>query len=63
LRNILKNLNRFFKSTHDLLLQLPHRQFVFTIPKCLRVILKHDRELHAELSRLVFLLLLQMQDI
>jgi len=41
----------------DLLLQLPHRQFVFTIPKCLRVFLKHNRELHAELSRLMFSLL------
>ena len=41
----------------DLLLQLPHRQFVWTIPKCLRVFLKHDRELHAKLSRLIFSLL------
>jgi predicted RNA-binding Zn-ribbon protein involved in translation (DUF1610 family) len=43
--------------SEDLLLQLPHRQFVWTIPKCLRVFLKHDRELHAELSRLMFSLL------
>jgi hypothetical protein len=41
----------------NLLLQLPHRQFVFTIPKCLRVYLKHDRAIHAELSRLIFRLL------
>ena len=41
----------------DLLLQLPHRQFVWTIPKCLRVFLKHDRALHAELSKLMFCLL------
>jgi hypothetical protein len=27
----------------DLLLSLPHRQFVWTIPRCLRVFLKHDR--------------------
>ena len=40
-----------------LILQLPHRQFVFTIPKCLRVYLKHDRTLHAELSGLIFSLL------
>jgi len=41
----------------DLLLQLPHRQFVWTIPWCLRVFLKHNRELHAELRRLIFTLL------
>lgn len=43
--------------SEDLVLQLPHRQFVFTIPKCLRVYLKHDRALHAELSRHIFRLL------
>ena len=43
--------------SEDLLLQLPHRQFVWTIPKCLRVFLKHNRELHAELSRLMFSLI------
>jgi hypothetical protein len=43
--------------SEDLLLKLPHRQFVWTIPKCLRVFLKHDRYLHAELSRLIFHLL------
>jgi hypothetical protein len=43
--------------SEDLLLQLPHRQSVFTIPKCLRMYLKHDRALHAELSRLIFRLL------
>jgi hypothetical protein len=41
----------------DLLLSLPHRQFVWTIPRCLRVFLKHDRSLHALLSRLMFSLL------
>jgi hypothetical protein len=41
----------------DLLLTLPHRQFVWTIPKALRVCLKHNRELHANLSRLMFSLL------
>jgi hypothetical protein len=29
------------------LLRLPHRQFVWTIPKVLRVFLRHDRELQA----------------
>jgi hypothetical protein len=41
----------------DLLLQLPHRQFVWTILRCLRVFLKHNRTIHAELSRLIFTLL------
>jgi hypothetical protein len=40
--------------SEDLLLTLPHRQFVWTIPKVLRVFLRHDRELFAELSRLLF---------
>jgi hypothetical protein len=43
--------------SEDLLLQLPHRQFVFTIPKALRVYLKHDRTLPADVSRLIFRLL------
>jgi hypothetical protein len=41
----------------DLMLALPHRQFVWTIPRCLRVFLKHDRTLHAKLSRIMFRLL------
>jgi hypothetical protein len=40
--------------SEDLLLTLPHRQFVWTIPKVLRVFLRHDRELFAELGRLTF---------
>jgi len=42
----------------DLLLNLPHRQFVWTIPRCLRVFLKYDRSLHARLRRLMFSLLM-----
>ena len=38
----------------QLLLRLPHRQFVFTIPKVLRVFFRHDRRLHGEVSRLVY---------
>jgi hypothetical protein len=38
----------------QLLLRLPHRQFVFTIPKVLRVFFRHDRRLHGEISRLVY---------
>jgi len=38
----------------QLLLRLPHRQFVFTIPKVLRAFFRHDRRLHGEISRLIF---------
>ena len=41
----------------DLLLDLPHRQFVFTIPKILRPYFKSDKRLFGEVSRLVFSLL------
>jgi hypothetical protein len=37
-----------------LLLRLPHRQFVFTLPKTLRVFFRHDKRLHGEISRLVY---------
>jgi hypothetical protein len=45
----------------QLLLRLPHRQFVFThrsgrctdIPKVLRAFFRHDKRLHGEISRLV----------
>jgi hypothetical protein len=38
----------------QLLLRLPHRQFVFTIPKVLRVFFRYDCRLHGEISRLVY---------
>ncbi len=38
----------------DLLLDLPHRQFVFTIPKILRPYFKSDKRLFGEVSRLIF---------
>ena len=41
----------------DLLLDLPHRQFVFTIPKILRPYFKADKRLFGEVSRLIFSLL------
>lgn len=41
----------------DLLLDLPHRQFVFTIPKILRPYFKSDKRLFGEVSRLIFSLL------
>jgi len=40
-----------------LLLQLPHRQFVWTFPKILRPFFRHDRRLFSEISRLLFKML------
>ena len=40
--------------TNDVLLDLPHRQFVFTMPKALRPYFRHDRRLFAEVSRLIY---------
>ncbi len=40
-----------------LLLARPHRQFVFTLPKALRVFLRHDQRLFAMLSRFIFSLI------
>ena len=40
--------------TNDVLLDLPHRQFVFTMPKALRPFFRHDRRLFAEVSRLIY---------
>jgi hypothetical protein len=38
----------------EVLLKLPHRQFVFCIPKLLRLYFKHDRMLFSEISHLIF---------
>jgi len=46
----------------QLLLRLPHRQFVFTpwsgrctdLPKVLRVFFRHDKRLHGDISRLIY---------
>ena len=40
--------------TNEVLLKLPHRQFVFTMPKALRSFFRHDRRLFAEVSRLIY---------
>ena len=40
--------------TEEVLLKLPHRQFVFTLPKALRIFLRNDRKLFADLSRLIY---------
>ena len=41
------------------MLILLHRQFVWTIPKVLRVFLRHDRERFADLGRLLFDILMR----
>ncbi len=38
----------------EVLLRLPHRQFVFTFPEALRVFFRHDRKLFAEISKMIF---------
>jgi hypothetical protein len=38
----------------QLLLRLPHKQFVFTLPKVLRIFFRHDRKLYGEISRLIY---------
>ncbi len=40
--------------TEEVLLKLPHRQFVFTVPKALRVFFRNNRKLFADISRLIF---------
>lgn len=39
--------------TNEVLPELPHRQFVFTMPKALRPFFRHDRRLFAAVSRLI----------
>ena len=38
----------------QLLLSLPHRQFVFALPRILRPYFRHNRRLFSEISRLIF---------
>ncbi|MBW8003971.1 MAG: transposase [Planctomycetes bacterium] len=40
--------------TQKVLLRLPHRQWVFCIPKCLRIFFKHNRMLFSDISGLIF---------
>jgi len=48
----------FSEYMHEqLLLLLPHRQFVWTFPKMLRPFFRHDRRLFSEISRLLFKML------
>jgi hypothetical protein len=43
--------------TKEVFLCLPHRQFVFTVPKALRIFFRNDRNLFADESRLIFRIL------
>jgi hypothetical protein len=43
--------------TKEVLLSLPHRQFVYTVPKALRPFFRHDRRLFADISRLIYKIL------
>ena len=45
------------RMTQETLLKLPHRQFVFTVPKALRPFFRHNKKLFAEVSRLISLIL------
>ncbi len=46
----------------DLLLRLPHRQFVWTIPRMLRAFLRYTRSLHTDLGRLIHELIFDYYD-
>jgi len=43
--------------TQKVLLDLPHRHFVFALPRALRLFFHHDRKLFSEVSRLVYRLM------
>jgi hypothetical protein len=42
---------------NNLLLSLPHRQFIFTVPRILRLYFRHDRRLFIEVSRVIFVII------
>lgn len=46
-----------------LLFALPHRQFVFTLPKALRIFLRYDQRLFGQISRLIFSLVAEFYSI
>ena len=48
--------------TNEVLLNLPHRQFVFTLPKALRPYFRHDRRLFADVSRLIYSIISEFYD-
>jgi hypothetical protein len=43
--------------SENVLLKLPHRQFVFTLPKLLRVYFKYNRNLFEDVSKIIFSLI------
>jgi hypothetical protein len=43
--------------TYEVLLKLPHKFFTFTLPKALRVFLKHDMYLFSDISKLIYTLI------
>jgi hypothetical protein len=43
--------------SENVLFRLPHRQFVFTVPKILRLYFKYDRNLFEDVSRIIFLII------
>ena len=45
--------------TDQVLLALPHCQFVFSIPKALRVFFKYDQRLFADVSRLIYQMIIE----
>ena len=48
----------FSEYMHErLLLNLPHRQFVWTVPRILRPYFRHNRRLFSEISRLIFVII------
>jgi hypothetical protein len=47
---------------NHLLLSLPHRQFVFTVPRILRPYFRHNRRLFSEVSRLIFAIIQRFYD-
>jgi hypothetical protein len=44
--------------SENVLLKLPHRQFVFTVPKLLRPYFKYDRNLFEEVTKIILICIL-----
>ena len=45
-----------------MLLNLPHRQFVFALPKALRIFFRHNRRLFGHVSRLIYHIIQEFYD-
>ena len=48
--------------SENMLLKLPHRQFVFTLPKLLRLYFKYERNLFQDVSRIIFSIIQDFYD-